>query len=178
VKGWLLLGRAAGIGAGGVLLVIFLVVTGLIATEAYRLNWNELRDQMHIEGADLPWWGHSYDYNDDMQQAFPAGATLRVQSERGAINITDSTDNQIHISVHKKINADSQGEADNWNKSTRPQITGGGASVTVGAIPRLVELRQHRRRDRVDSAPSGSPSDRSDFTRKCDSVRWYESVDY
>ena len=125
--------RASGIGAGGVLLVIFLVVTGLIATEAYRLNWNELRDQMHIEGADLPWWGHSYDYNDDMQQAFPAGATLRVQSERGAINVTDSLDNQIHISVHKKINADSQGEADNWNKSTRPLITASGASITVDA---------------------------------------------
>src|SRR5436190_11149276 len=52
--------RAAGIGAGGVLLVIFLVVTGLIATEVNHLNLTELRDKLHIEGADLTWWRHSY----------------------------------------------------------------------------------------------------------------------
>ncbi len=31
--------RSPGIGAGGVLLVIFLVVAGLIATQAYNFNW-------------------------------------------------------------------------------------------------------------------------------------------
>src|SRR5438067_4783210 len=106
--------RPAGIGAGGVLLVIFLVVAGLIATEAYRMNWEEIRDQMHIEGADIPWWGHTYNYTDEVQQAFPAGDSLHVNSERGAINVTASTDNQIHVTVHKRINAERQEEADKW----------------------------------------------------------------
>jgi len=125
--------RAPGIGAGGVLLVIFLVFSGLMATEAYRMNWDEIRDQMHIEGADIPWWGHTYNYNDDLQQAFPAGASLHVTSERGAINVTASMDNQVHVTVHKRINADRQEEADNWNKSTRPLLTTSGQVLTLDA---------------------------------------------
>ena len=125
--------RARGIGAGGIFLVIFLVVSGLIATEAYRLNWQELRDQMHVDGDIAPWWGHTYSYTDDLQQAFPANASLQVQNQRGAVNITASEDNQIHITVHKRINADREEEAENWNKSTRPQISVSGSVVTVNA---------------------------------------------
>jgi hypothetical protein len=87
---------------------------------------------MHIEG-DIPWWGHSYDYRDEIQQAFPAGDSLHVVNERGAINLTASNDNNIHITVHKRVNAERQQEADNWNKSTQPQITLGGEVVTVNA---------------------------------------------
>jgi Toastrack DUF4097/LiaF transmembrane domain len=124
--------RAAGIGVGGYFLVIILVIMGLTATQAYRVNWQELRDQMHLEG-DIPWWGHSYDYTDTLQQAFPAGDSLHVVNERGAINLTASNDNNLHITVHKRVNAERQQEADNWNKSTQPQITLGGEVVTVNA---------------------------------------------
>jgi len=121
-----------GIGAGGVILIVVLVISGLMATEAYRVNWPELRDQMHIQG-DVPWWGHSYDYTDEMQQAFPAGGSLHVTNERGAINLTASVDNNIHVTVHKRVNAERQEEADKWNKSTQPQIGLSGAVVTVNA---------------------------------------------
>ena len=121
-----------GIGAGGVLLVIFLVFMGLTARETTHVNWQEFRDRMHIEG-DVPWWGHTYDYTDNLQQAFPAGDSLRVTNERGAINVTASNDNNIHVTVHKRVNADRQDEADKWNKSTQPQITVGGETVTVNA---------------------------------------------
>ena len=121
-----------GIGAGGVLLIIFVVMLGLSATEAYRVNWQELRDQMHIQG-DVPWWGHTYDYTDDMQQAFPVGDSLRVTNERGAVNLTASVDNNIHVTVHKRVNAERQEEADRWNKSTQPQISLSGGTVLVNA---------------------------------------------
>ena len=121
-----------GIGAGGVLLIIFIVILGLSATEAYRVNWQEFRDQMHIQG-DVPWWGHTYDYTDDMQQAFPAGDSLNVTNERGAVNLTASVDNDIHVTVHKRINSERQEEADRWNKSTQPQISLSGGSVLVNA---------------------------------------------
>jgi len=121
-----------GIGAGGVLLIIFVVILGLSATEAYRVNWQELRDEMHIQG-DVPWWGHTYDYTQDLQQTFPPGDSLRVTNERGAINVTASSDNNIHVTVHKRVNADRQEQADEWNKSTQPQITLSGAVVTVNA---------------------------------------------
>lgn len=125
--------RPAGIGAGGILLIIFLVVAGLMATEAYNVNWGEFRDQMHIEGADIPWWGHTYDFNQDLQQPFPAGGSLHVTSTRGAINLSTSTDGQIHISVHKRINAESEQEADRWDKSTQPKFSSSDQVITLNA---------------------------------------------
>ena len=125
--------RPSGIGAGGVLLIIFLVVAGLMATEAYNFNWDEIRNQMHIEGADMPWWGHTYDYNADLQQTFPPGATLRVTNTRGAINLTTSNDNRLHVTVHKRINSENQQDAEKWDKSTQPQINVTGQTVTLNA---------------------------------------------
>jgi len=124
-----------GIGAGGILLIIVLVVCGLSATEAYRVNWDEFRDQMHIDG-DVPWWGHTYTYTDELQQALPAGGSLRVTNERGAVNVSVSTDNQVHVTIHKRINAERQGQADDWNKSTQPKITATGQTLTLEANTR------------------------------------------
>lgn len=129
-------GRPRGIGAGGVLLIIFLVVAGLSAREFYNHNWNW---EGWCEGSnteDLPWCGHSYNYTDELQQSFPAGASLRVSSERGAINVTSSEDNQIHVTVHKRIRADRQEQADNWNKSTRPQIAASSHTLMLEANTR------------------------------------------
>ena len=128
--------RPPGIGAGGVLLVIFLVAAGLIATSASNFDWGQIRDQMHIEGADMPWWGHTYDYNSDLEQAFPAGGSLRVTNTRGAINVSTSSDGRIHVTVHKRINSESQEDADKWNKSTDPQISVSGQTVTLNANTR------------------------------------------
>lgn len=128
--------RSAGIGAGGVILIVFLVLAGLTATSLSRMDWENIRDQFHIEGDDVPWWGHSYTFTDDVQQAFPAGGSLKVSNERGAVNINASDDNQIHVAIHKRINAEEQSEADNWNKQTRPQVTVAGQLVTVEANTR------------------------------------------
>ena len=123
--------RAPGIGAGGVILVVFLVIAGLSATGAYE-NWDRFRDAMHMDN-DVPWWGHTYSYTDDMQQAFPAAGGLHVNNERGAINISASEDSQLHVTVHKRVNAERQSDADKWDKSTRPQISTSGQVVTINA---------------------------------------------
>lgn len=124
--------RAQGIGAGGVVLIVFLVLAGLSATGVYR-HWDEVGEAFHWNGSDMPWWGHTYNYNDDLEQAFPSGGSLHVTSERGAINISASDDKQIHVSVHKRINAERQEEADRWNGSTRPQISTTGQVVSINA---------------------------------------------
>jgi hypothetical protein len=125
--------RPRGIGAGGVLLIIFLVVAGLIATQASRVDWQGIHDQMHMENNDFPWWGHTYEFSADLQQGFPAGDSLRVNSTRGAVNVSTSNDNQVHITAHKRISADSQDDANNWDKSTQPQISTNGQVLTVNA---------------------------------------------
>lgn len=123
--------RPRGIGAGGVFLIIFLVVAGLAATEFYR--WNPDL-QSWCEGSDaddLPWCGHSYSFTDDLQQPFPAGGSLRVNSDRGAINVTTSNDNQIHVTVHKRVRAQKEEEAENWNKSTQARFSSSGTVLTL-----------------------------------------------
>jgi hypothetical protein len=125
--------RSRGIGAGGVFLLIMLIVFGLMATQASRFNWEEIRDQMNVDNNDFPIFGHTYNYEDQLVQAFPAGASLNVVDDRGAVNITASTDNQIHVSVHKRLNAESQEEADKRNTETKPQITVANHTVNLNA---------------------------------------------
>ena len=54
-------------------------------------------------------------------------------SDHGAVNLTTSTDAKLHVIVHKRINAESQDEADKSNGSTKPQISVSEHIVTVSA---------------------------------------------
>ena len=125
--------RPRGIGAGGVFLLVVLIVCGLAATQAARFNWGALRDEVDIDGNDFPFFGHTYSYDDQMQQGFPANASLHVVDDHGAVNINTSQDNQIHLTIHKRISAENQEDGDRWNVGTKPQITVSGLVVTVNA---------------------------------------------
>lgn len=125
--------RAPGIGAGGVFLLIVLIVFGLAATQASRFNWGAIRDQIDIDDDDFALFGHNYSYDDHLEQAFPAGASLKIVNDRGAVNVNASDDNQIRVVVHKRINAESQEDADKWNAGTKPQISAGDHIVTLNA---------------------------------------------
>ena len=125
--------RPAGIGGGGVVLLIFLILFGMSATQASRFNWDQIRDRVSLGDEDFTLFGHNYSYDDQLQQEVPAGSSLRIVSDRGAVNVTTSDDNQIHVSAHKRINADSQAEADKWNPATKPQINANGNVLTLNA---------------------------------------------
>ena len=125
--------RPPGIGAGGVLLLIFLIVFGMSATSASRLNLEALRDHINLGDDDFQIFGHTYTYEDQLRQDFPVGATLRIVNDHGAVNLTVSDDKQISVVAHKRINTDSQGEADKINPGTKPQITAGDHAITLNA---------------------------------------------
>ena len=126
--------RASGIGAGGIFLIIAIIVFGLIATQASRLNWGEIGDHINIDdGGDFPFFGSKYNFDDQIAQTFPGGASLHITDTRGAVNIIASEDDQIRVVVHKRINAENQGEADKWNAGTKPQINVSGTVVTLNA---------------------------------------------
>lgn len=126
--------RPTGIGAGGFLLIILLVIAGLSANQFYKWNWKGLEEWCESsDGQDLPWCGHTYTFSEDQQQAFPPGNTLHVNNQRGAVNITTSEDNQLHVMVHKRVRADHENQAGDWDKSTHPQINVNGQVVTVDA---------------------------------------------
>jgi DUF4097 and DUF4098 domain-containing protein YvlB len=126
--------RASGLSAGGIILIIGIIIAGLIATQASHFNWGQIKDQIDInDDGDFPMFGSKYNFDDQLAQAFPAGASLHVTDTRGAVNIVSSEDDQIRVVVHKRISAESQAEADKWNASTKPQITVSGSVVTLNA---------------------------------------------
>jgi len=125
--------RAPGIGGGGIFLLIVLILLGLAATQAAHVNWRELRDQIDVDDDNFQLFGHTYNYDDQLTQAFPAGSALHVTSDHGAVQVNTGDKDQIQVIVHKRVNADSQQEADKWNAETKPQISVSGQTVTVNA---------------------------------------------
>jgi hypothetical protein len=126
--------RAPGLGAGGVLLVVMVIVFGLMATQMERVNWSGLRDQINIDDEDFNnIFGDSYNFNDHLEQDFPANASLKVIDNRGAVSIHASDNDKLTIVVRKRVGAESQSDADKYNGETKPTITTIGGQVTVDA---------------------------------------------
>jgi DUF4097 and DUF4098 domain-containing protein YvlB len=126
--------RPRGIGFGGVMFLIFLVMLGLGASSAWRYR-GALNDEF-FQIDDQPGFtifGTPYNYTDELQQAFPSGASLRVVSDRGEVRLVPWDENNIKVSVQKKVIADSQSAADKVNAATKPTITVAGDLVTVNA---------------------------------------------
>ena len=126
--------RSTGLGVGGAFLIVMLICFGLIATKTSQVDWDALRHGLQIDDNDFSWWGgHSYSYDDRLEQDFPAGATLHVTNARGAVNVSASDSTKIQVSIRKNIKAETQGQADHWNNGTKPEIKVAGNTVTLNA---------------------------------------------
>ena len=126
-----------GLGAGGVVLMIFLILLGLTATGLERarneINWNALNGDVAFDGDFGGFLGNTYTFSQEVQQNFPAGATVKVVSDRGSVNIVPWDENKIKVVVSKKVRADNQGQADQADKETQASITESGSEVMVNA---------------------------------------------
>lgn len=126
--------RASGIGGGGVVLVVMIVVFGLIATQIEHVNWSGLHDQFNFDDSDFSnIFGQSYNFNDHLEQDFPAGASLKIIDTHGAVSVHASDDNKIAVVVRKRVGADNQNDADKYDHETKPAITTIGGLVTIDA---------------------------------------------
>jgi hypothetical protein len=126
--------RASGIGAGGILLIVLIVVFGLIAAQLDRVNWSGLKDNFNIDNGDFDnIFGETYNFNDHLEQSFPAGASLKVIDNHGAISVHPSDDNNVTVVVRKRISAANQDDANKYDSQTKPTITAIGGLVTVDA---------------------------------------------
>jgi Putative adhesin/Domain of unknown function (DUF5668) len=123
--------RTSGLSAGAILLTILVIVCGMMATQASRFDWGGVRDQLNFDESD--WFGEKYEYENELTEDFPASASLHVTNTRGAVHVSGSTDRQIHVSTHKRIQATSQSEADKYSAKTNPQINVSGNRVTLNA---------------------------------------------
>jgi DUF4097 and DUF4098 domain-containing protein YvlB len=129
---------APGIGAGGVFLLIFLIVTGLTSSQIARVNWDDFREHVDIGDNDIPFFGKTFDFDDQapLSQALPAGGSVKIVNERGAVNVNVSNDDQIRVTYDKKIRAENQEDANKLNEQTKPQISVSGNQVTINANTR------------------------------------------
>jgi len=126
--------RAPGIGGGGVVLVVMIVAFGLIATQLEHLDWSGIRDHMNIDDPDFSGiFGESYNFNDHLEQDFPASASLKVIDTHGAVSVHASDDNKITVVVRKRVGADNQNDADKYDRETKPTIIAIGGLVTLDA---------------------------------------------
>jgi hypothetical protein len=125
---------APGIGAAGIFLVVIIVVSGLIATQAARFNWSGIRDQINFDDDDLNnIFGESFNFDDHLEQEFPAGASLKVIDNHGAISVHAADDSKIAVVVRKRIGADNQYDANKYNDQSKPTLTTIGGLVTLDA---------------------------------------------
>ena len=79
-----------GIGVGGVFLMLFLIIAGLIATQVSRVDWKNIGDHIQLddnEGIDEIFGGSTFNYSDELTQEIPAGSTLHVIDDRGTVTI-------------------------------------------------------------------------------------------
>lgn len=126
--------RPRGIGAGGIFLVIVIMVFGLIAHQIDRVNWSGIKDNFNIDDGDFSGlFGETYNYNDHLEQNFPPGASLKVIDIHGAVSVHSSDDSKITVVVRKRIGAENQSDADKYNNETKPAITSIGSLVTLDA---------------------------------------------
>ena len=126
---------ARGIGAGGIFLVIVIVVCGLIATQASRFNWEDVRNNMGIDDGDLDnMFGQTYNFDAHLEQDIsPSVTSLRVNNDHGAVRVNVADDNKITVVVRKRVGAENQSDADKYNSQTNPTITTSGGSLTLDA---------------------------------------------
>jgi DUF4097 and DUF4098 domain-containing protein YvlB len=125
-----------GIGAGGVFLIIFVICIGLSATGFVRI-WPNIREHIQIgDDQDIEdlFGGQTYNYSDELSKEFPAGGTLRINDDRGTITVNTSGDAKtIKVSIRKRVRAESQSDADNYNAKTKPDISVNDKIVTLNA---------------------------------------------
>jgi hypothetical protein len=157
-----------GIGVGGIFLVICIVVCGLLATQASRVNWKEIGDDIDMHDPDFDnIFGETFNFDNHLEQDVPASATsLRVNDDHGAIHVSEATDNKITVVIRKKVGADDQNDADKYNRQAEPTITVAGNALILDAktqgagdhpvqsdldisIPRKMELHITSRRGDV-----------------------------
>ena len=124
--------QPAGIGAGGVFLVIFLVIFGMSAKKSHDIR-DAIVSQMDPDDWPPFWRGETFTFDDQLEQVIAAGSALRITNEHGGINLNVGDGDKIKVMVRKTVHADNQSDADKDNQETKPQLSVVEKTVTLNA---------------------------------------------
>ncbi|HET8667098.1 MAG TPA: DUF5668 domain-containing protein, partial [Terriglobales bacterium] len=128
----------SGVSAGGVVLVVFIIIFGLTASGVERMrgqiNWNEINGDVDFDNNGLgAFLGNTYTFNQELERDFPANGNLKVVSDRGSVTVTAWDENKIRVQVNKRVRADNQDEANKADQASQAQITVAGTEVMINA---------------------------------------------
>jgi DUF4097 and DUF4098 domain-containing protein YvlB len=126
--------RTVGLGFGGVVLLLLIACAGLAVGGAQKVNWQTFEDE---SGFDDSWmngiFGQAYTYTEQLTHDLPAGTSLRVISDRGAVTVNSWNEPGIKVMVNKRVRASSQSDANKANEGTHPQFSFEGNVLTLNA---------------------------------------------
>jgi DUF4097 and DUF4098 domain-containing protein YvlB len=125
-----------GIGAGGVLFLIMLIIFGMSASQANKVNWQGLQGEMDTEDNFFGgMFGQTFTFTSSQERDLPdvKDLNLRVLSDRGDVTISAWDSNKVKVDVNKRVRADDQKQASNWDQQSQPTISVDGNVITVNA---------------------------------------------
>ena len=125
-----------GIGGGVVFLLILLALAGGIIANVH--DGENLVRGLHIDSDELgKAFGERHEYQQDIDQAFPAGTVLSIDNPHGDVTVTGkSGDDKIHIVVNKQVYAWSEDDASSRADRLSPRVSLEGGSLSV-SLPNL-----------------------------------------
>lgn len=132
--------QESGIGFGGTFLVFMIIICGITATGLSKVNWP--KPDTWPTGDWWP-WGTKYDFHNEVEQTVASHGTFRLAIHRGSITVLPSTDEKVHVSTHKTIEAGSKEEAEEIDKKTLPQIKVD--EIPMPVIPKVRGLSEEER---------------------------------
>ena len=129
--------RAAGLGAGGVVLIILLIASGLVASIVARVGrnvWENVGGNVEMGDEDFASiWGNTYQASDSLEQPFIAGDSLRLNASHGDITINAWDEKKIRVVINKKVVADNQSQADRLMAASKPTLVTQGNEVVLNS---------------------------------------------
>lgn len=122
-----------GIGAGGVVLLVFLIILGMSATAAYKVNWNALSSNIEFDNDFAGLFGNSYSFNQTIEQPFTPGNSLHVVDDRGEVTVNTWDEPKIKVVVNKRVIASSDSDSKEVDQKTQATITVADAVINIDA---------------------------------------------
>jgi Putative adhesin/Domain of unknown function (DUF5668) len=115
------------VGAGLVVLVLFLIFLGTATRHLSDVNWRGVRGQITADDPEFGdfidgLWGKSYEFTGNFASPVTKGSQVKLIGYRGDITVKASPDDQAHTIVRKKIRSDSQDDANRLDQATQPKF--------------------------------------------------------
>jgi hypothetical protein len=111
-----------GIGAGGVVFIIFLIIFGVAATGASHVDWSSIGVDMGSNG---------YTFQADIEQPFPDGASFKGNNDHGNVVIRVWDEKKVKVHVSETVRGKDEASAKQVFENNKPTLATEGNMVTL-----------------------------------------------